>query len=230
MGGSRATRAASCRSPDPAAPQHPPRRGHSVSLTTPAPGPHLAPYRWVRPDLEPVHARRRCRIPCQGQDNQQVSRLRLHGSRLLRPCPRPARPRTARSTPTNDFGMTWEVAADSRKHVRAIAEALKTDDTLILATDPDREGEAISWHLQEALASSLKKGKTVSPRHLQRDHQIRRDRGDGQTAPGRHGAGRGLPRPPRARLSGRLQPLARPVAQAARREVGRPRASPSACA
>ncbi|MEI4487676.1 type I DNA topoisomerase [Frigidibacter sp. MR17.14] len=61
----------------------------------------------------------------------------------------------------NEFGMTWEVAADSKKHVRAIAEALKTDDTLILATDPDREGEAISWHLQEALASSLKKGKTV---------------------------------------------------------------------
>jgi DNA topoisomerase-1 len=62
----------------------------------------------------------------------------------------------------NGFEMTWEVAADSKKHVRAIAEALKTDDTLILATDPDREGEAISWHLQEALASSLKKGKKVS--------------------------------------------------------------------
>ncbi|MCJ8138858.1 type I DNA topoisomerase [Falsirhodobacter halotolerans] len=61
----------------------------------------------------------------------------------------------------HDFAMLWEVAADSKKHVRAIAEALKTDDTLILATDPDREGEAISWHLQEALASSLKKGKTV---------------------------------------------------------------------
>jgi DNA topoisomerase I len=60
------------------------------------------------------------------------------------------------------FGMTWEVASDSKKHVRAIAEALKTDDVLILATDPDREGEAISWHLKEALASSLKKGKTVS--------------------------------------------------------------------
>ena len=42
------------------------------------------------------------------------------------------------------------------------AKALKSDDALILATDPDREGEAISWHLQEALASSLKKGKTVS--------------------------------------------------------------------
>ena len=62
----------------------------------------------------------------------------------------------------NGFAMTWEVGADSRKHVKAIAEALKTDDVLILATDPDREGEAISWHLQEALASSLKKGKTVS--------------------------------------------------------------------
>ncbi|PQV57390.1 DNA topoisomerase-1 [Defluviimonas denitrificans] len=59
------------------------------------------------------------------------------------------------------FGMKWEVASDSKKHVRAIAEALKSDDTLILATDPDREGEAISWHLQEALASSIKKGKTV---------------------------------------------------------------------
>ena len=51
----------------------------------------------------------------------------------------------------NDFDMKWEIAADSRKHVAAIAEALKTDDALILATDPDREGEAISWHLKEAL-------------------------------------------------------------------------------
>ena len=59
------------------------------------------------------------------------------------------------------FDMKWEVASDSKKHVRAIAEALKSDDTLILATDPDREGEAISWHLQEALASSIKKGTTV---------------------------------------------------------------------
>ncbi|MCB2111416.1 type I DNA topoisomerase [Albidovulum sp.] len=63
--------------------------------------------------------------------------------------------------PDHGFEMKWEVASDSKKHVRAIAEALKTDDTLILATDPDREGEAISWHLKEALAASLKKGKTV---------------------------------------------------------------------
>ncbi|UWQ57479.1 type I DNA topoisomerase [Leisingera caerulea] len=64
----------------------------------------------------------------------------------------------------NDFGMTWEVANDSRKHVKAIADALKEDNALILATDPDREGEAISWHLQEALTKrrSIKKDTAVS--------------------------------------------------------------------
>ncbi len=62
----------------------------------------------------------------------------------------------------NGFEMKWEVAADSRKHVKAIVDALKDHDALILATDPDREGEAISWHLQETLASKLKGGKTVS--------------------------------------------------------------------
>ena len=51
--------------------------------------------------------------------------------------------------PDNNFEMLWEVSNDSRSHVKAIADALKGDDELILATDPDREGEAISWHLQE---------------------------------------------------------------------------------
>ena len=51
----------------------------------------------------------------------------------------------------HDFDMKWEVASDSKKHVKAIADALKEDNALILATDPDREGEAISWHLEEAL-------------------------------------------------------------------------------
>ena len=53
--------------------------------------------------------------------------------------------------PENGFEMTWEVGADSRKHLKAIADALKEDNALVLATDPDREGEAISWHLEEAL-------------------------------------------------------------------------------
>ena len=71
-------------------------------------------------------------------------------------------PKDGSVNPDENFAMTWEVAADSRKHIKAITDALKTDDELILATDPDREGEAISWHLKEALASSLKKGKKVS--------------------------------------------------------------------
>ena len=53
--------------------------------------------------------------------------------------------------PDHDFAMLWEVDPDSRKHLKAIADALKDDPSLILATDPDREGEAISWHLTEAL-------------------------------------------------------------------------------
>ena len=61
-----------------------------------------------------------------------------------------------------DFAMKWEIAADSKKHVKAIRDALKDDPELILATDPDREGEAISWHLLEALAPALKKGAQVS--------------------------------------------------------------------
>ena len=64
----------------------------------------------------------------------------------------------------NNFAMKWEIGADSRKHVKAIADALKLDNELILATDPDREGEAISWHLQEALTSrkAIRKDTPVS--------------------------------------------------------------------
>ncbi|MFQ6549157.1 type I DNA topoisomerase [Aestuariibius sp. 2305UL40-4] len=64
----------------------------------------------------------------------------------------------------HDFDMTWEVAPESKKHVKAIADALAEDGELILATDPDREGEAISWHLQEALTKrkSIKKDTPVS--------------------------------------------------------------------
>jgi DNA topoisomerase-1 len=53
--------------------------------------------------------------------------------------------------PDNDFKMLWEVDPQSQKRVNDIAHALKGADTLILATDPDREGEAISWHVLEAL-------------------------------------------------------------------------------
>ncbi len=71
-------------------------------------------------------------------------------------------PKDGSVDPDEDFAMKWEVASDSKKHLKAIRDALATDDALILATDPDREGEAISWHLLETLAPALKKGKPVS--------------------------------------------------------------------
>ncbi len=64
----------------------------------------------------------------------------------------------------NGFEMQWEVGTDSRKHIKAIVDALKDDNALILATDPDREGEAISWHLEETLRKrkAIKKDTPVS--------------------------------------------------------------------
>ena len=60
-------------------------------------------------------------------------------------------PKDGSVDPEHDFAMKWEVASQSQKHIRAIVDALKDDNDLILATDPDREGEAISWHLEETL-------------------------------------------------------------------------------
>ena len=54
--------------------------------------------------------------------------------------------------PDAGFAMDWENYADKAKQLKAIADAAKQADRLILATDPDREGEAISWHVQEVLA------------------------------------------------------------------------------
>lgn len=51
----------------------------------------------------------------------------------------------------NDFAMKYDVIEKNRKHIDAITKAMKKADALYLATDPDREGEAISWHLSEIL-------------------------------------------------------------------------------
>lgn len=56
------------------------------------------------------------------------------------------------SVVTDDgFRMIWEVDSESKKRIKPIEDSLKNSDRLILATDPDREGEAISWHLVETL-------------------------------------------------------------------------------
>ena len=60
--------------------------------------------------------------------------------------------------PDNKFSMKWQINPKSTKHISDIKLALAGDNHLILATDPDREGEAISWHLVEI----LKKQKSVT--------------------------------------------------------------------
>ena len=67
--------------------------------------------------------------------------------------------------PDDDFAMTWEMDPKSAKRMNDIADAIKSADRVILATDPDREGEAISWHLLEVL--NKKKG-------LMKDKKVQR--------------------------------------------------------
>jgi len=61
--------------------------------------------------------------------------------------------------PDEDFAMTWQVDERAQKRIKDIADALKGADKLILATDPDREGEAISWHVLEVLRQRKALGK-----------------------------------------------------------------------
>ena len=61
-------------------------------------------------------------------------------------------PKDGSVDPDDGFAMDWETYADKARQLKAIADEAKKADRLILATDPDREGEAISWHVQEVLA------------------------------------------------------------------------------
>ena len=60
-------------------------------------------------------------------------------------------PKDGSVDPEHDFAMLWQTDPRAEKQIKAIAEALRGADQLILATDPDREGEAISWHVQRVL-------------------------------------------------------------------------------
>jgi len=73
-------------------------------------------------------------------------------------------PKTGAVDPENDFAMKYQAIERNAKHVEAIKKALKKADTLYLATDPDREGEAISWHLYEL----LKEKKCLEGKKVQR--------------------------------------------------------------
>src|SRR5437868_10734433 len=60
-------------------------------------------------------------------------------------------PKDGSVDPDQGFAMQWQVSPDRSKQLKAIADEAKNADVLILATDPDREGEAISWNVQEVL-------------------------------------------------------------------------------
>jgi len=71
-------------------------------------------------------------------------------------------PKDGSVLPDEDFAMKWSVSAAAAKRVSEIAAAVKSGDRVILATDPDREGEAISWHILQVLnAKKLLKDKPV---------------------------------------------------------------------
>jgi DNA topoisomerase-1 len=61
-------------------------------------------------------------------------------------------PKDGSVNPDDDFAMEWELYRDKQSRFKEIADAAKGASRLVLATDPDREGEAISWHVQELLA------------------------------------------------------------------------------
>ncbi|HEX5259732.1 MAG TPA: type I DNA topoisomerase [Sphingomicrobium sp.] len=72
-------------------------------------------------------------------------------------------PKDGSVDPEHGFEMQWQVSPDRSKQLKAITDEARNADTLILATDPDREGEAISWHVQEVLRQ-----KKALPKQVQR--------------------------------------------------------------
>ena len=72
-------------------------------------------------------------------------------------------PKDGSVDPEKDFDMLWQVSPDRSKQLKIITDEAKKADALILATDPDREGEAISWHVQEVLRQ-----KKALPKDVQR--------------------------------------------------------------
>ncbi|MDR0580514.1 MAG: DNA topoisomerase I, partial [Holosporaceae bacterium] len=65
-------------------------------------------------------------------------------------------PKDGSVRPDDNFSMVWEVKPDGKKKLHDISTQLKGCEELLLATDPDREGEAISWHIKELLQESKK--------------------------------------------------------------------------
>ena len=127
-------------------------------------------------------------------------------------------PKEGAVDPEHDFSMRYRIIERNEKHVEAIAKHLRKANALYLATDPDREGEAISWHLYELLKEKGElKGK-----------QVRRVVFYEITKNAIHGTGQCPAGAPRAGLPGRLQSVAAAVEEGATGAVGRARAESGA--
>ena len=134
-------------------------------------------------------------------------------------------PKEGAVDPDSGFAMKYQVIERNEKHVNGIVRALKKADALYLATDPDREGEAISWHLIELLKEKeCAERQACTSRGLPRNYQACRTRRD--RSPRRHfqRSRRRSTGAPRARLSRRFQLVA-----ALMEEVGPTNCLPVAC-
>ena len=102
-------------------------------------------------------------------------------------------PKDGSVRPDEDFAMDWELGDRADRPVSEIAKAVKTADAVYLASDPDREGEAIAWHIQEVLREKgIAQKIPVKRVTFQRNHQKDRHRRYRQSARNRSGFGRCL--------------------------------------
>ncbi len=134
-------------------------------------------------------------------------------------------PKEGAVDPKHRFAMKYQVVERNQKHIDAISRALKKAKALFLATDPDREGEAISWHLHELLKSQGElKGKEVSRVVFYEitKNSVREAMAAPARAVGR--SGERAASAPRTGFSGGLQSLAAVVEEGASRTFGGPRA------
>jgi len=120
-------------------------------------------------------------------------------------------PKTGAIDTENGFAMQYETIARNSKHVDAIAKAAAAADHIYLATDPDREGEAIAWHVAEL----LKAKRNLKGKSMQRQSQGNRD-----------SAGKCATSATRTGLPGRFQPVTFTLAKNPSRLVCRSRTEP----
>lgn len=115
--------------------------------------------------------------------------------------------------PEKDFSMVWELSSGGKKRLNDIITALKDCDTLVLASDPDREGEAIAWHILEELSAKKKlKDKKNRASRFPRNYQTRCYRSYSKSAPDRRQSCFGIYGSPCFGLSGGVHAFSGPLA------------------